>query len=105
MSANEKQDRGKTFSSIRVVECGAGISAAFAAKMLADLGADVIKVEQPEGDLTRRRGPFPNDEPHPEKSALFAYLNINKRGVVTDLTRAEGREMLARLLQRATRDP
>ncbi len=102
MSSSEKPRTGaRPFSSIRVVECGAGISAAFATKMLADLGADVIKVEQPEGDWTRRRGPFPNDEPHPEKSALFAYLNINKRGVVADLSRAEGREMLARLLERA----
>lgn len=102
MSASEKQQAGaRPFSSIRVVECGSGISAAFATKMLADLGADVIKVEQPEGDWTRRRGPFPNDQPDPEKSALFAYLNINKRGVIADLTRAEGREMLALLLERA----
>ncbi len=102
MSTSEKRDRpAGPFGAIRVVECGAGVSAAFAAKMLADLGADVVKVEPPEGDWTRRRGPFPNDEPDPERSALFAYLNINKRGVVADLTRAEGREMLGRLLERA----
>ena len=102
MSTSEKQDKpAGPFGAIRVVECGAGVSAAFAAKMLADLGADVVKVEPPEGDWTRRRGPFPNDEPDPERSALFAYLNINKRGVVADLTRAEGREMLGRLLERA----
>jgi|YelNatPaOPRAMG01_1025707.scaffolds.fasta_scaffold08630_3 crotonobetainyl-CoA:carnitine CoA-transferase CaiB-like acyl-CoA transferase len=102
MTASEKQDKpGSPFGAIRVVECGAGVSAAFAARMLADLGAEVVKVEPPEGDWTRRRGPFPKDEPDPEKSALYAYLNINKRGVVADLTRAEGRELLGRLLERA----
>ena len=49
------------FKAIKIVECGQGVSAAFGAKLLADLGADVIKVEPPEGDLTRRRGPFPQD--------------------------------------------
>ena len=89
------------FSALKIVECGQGISAAFAAKLLADLGADVIKVEPPEGDLTRRRGPFPENMPDPEKSGLFTYLNVNKRGVVADLTKADGRELFARLLERA----
>jgi crotonobetainyl-CoA:carnitine CoA-transferase CaiB-like acyl-CoA transferase len=89
------------FSALKIVECGHGISAAFAAKLLADLGADVIKVEPPEGDLTRRRGPFPEDKPDPEKSGLFTYLNVNKRGIVADLTKADGRESLAHLLERA----
>jgi len=93
----DKQTRSP-FSAIKVVECGEGISAAFGAKMLADIGAEVVKVESPGGDLTRRRGPFPGDQPDPEKSGLFIYLNANKRGVVADLSRAEGRELLARLL-------
>src|SRR5690349_19204251 len=83
---------------IRVVECGEGVSAAYAAKLLADLGADVVKVEPPGGDLTRRRGPFPDDEVDPEKSGLFVYLNTNKRGIVADLRSAEGQATLARLL-------
>ena len=49
---------------LRVVELGAGIPAAYATKLLADLGADVIKVEPPGGDPLRLHGPFPNDEPH-----------------------------------------
>ncbi len=86
---------------ISVVECGQGVAAAYAAKLMADLGADVIKVEPPSGDLARRRGPFPGNTPHPEKSGLFLYLNANKRGVTLDLTQAEGRELLARLLTKA----
>jgi crotonobetainyl-CoA:carnitine CoA-transferase CaiB-like acyl-CoA transferase len=89
------------FRALKIVECGEGISAAFAAKLLADLGADVIKVEPPQGDLSRRRGPFPEDRPDPEKSGLFTYLNVNKRGVVADLTTADGRELLSRLLEGA----
>lgn len=89
------------FRAIRIVECGQGISAAFATKLLADLGADVIKVEPPEGDLTRRRGPFPGSTPATEKSGLFTYLNLNKRGVVADLTKPRGRHLLSRLLESA----
>jgi crotonobetainyl-CoA:carnitine CoA-transferase CaiB-like acyl-CoA transferase len=89
------------FSALRVVECGQGISAAFAAKLLADLGADVIKVEPPEGDLTRRRGPFPSDSADPEASGLFIYLNVNKRGVVADLAGSGGQRVLSRLLDGA----
>ena len=93
----DKQN-GSPFAAIKVVECGEGIQAAFAAKMLADVGAEVVKVEPPGGDLTRRRGPFPNDQPDPEKSGIYIYLNTNKRGVVADLTRPEGRELLDKLL-------
>ncbi|MGH8011480.1 MAG: CaiB/BaiF CoA transferase family protein [Candidatus Binataceae bacterium] len=89
------------FSVIKVVECGEGISAAFGAKMLADLGAEVIKVEPPSGDLARRRGPFPNHQSDPEKSGIFIYLNANKRGVTADLGREEGRDLLASLLKGA----
>ncbi len=90
-----------SFSGLRIVECGEGVSAAFGAKLLADLGAEVIKIESPEGDLTRRRGPYPNDKPDQEKSGLFIYLNANKRGVTADLERAEGREMLRNLIEHA----
>lgn len=95
------KQRPSPFAAIKVVECGEGISAAYGAKMLADIGADVIKVESPAGDSVRRRGPFPKDQPDPEKSGTFIYLNTNKRGVVADLKRPEGRELLAKLLERA----
>lgn len=83
---------------LRVIEAGEGASAAFAAKLLADLGADVVKIEDPErGDVSRTRGPFPGNTPHPEKSGTFLYLNTNKRGITIDLTHPRGREALARL--------
>jgi crotonobetainyl-CoA:carnitine CoA-transferase CaiB-like acyl-CoA transferase len=94
-------NRPSPFSAIKIVESGEGVAAAFCAKLLADLAAEVVKVEPPGGDLTRRRGPFPDDQPDPEKSGLFVSLNANKRGVVADLKQAEGRDLLARLLERA----
>jgi crotonobetainyl-CoA:carnitine CoA-transferase CaiB-like acyl-CoA transferase len=62
------------------------VAAPYCAKLLADLGADVVKVEAPGlGDPARRRGPFPDDVPHLERSALFLYLNTSKRGITLDL--------------------
>ena len=84
-----------------VVECGGGLAGAFAAKAMADYGADVIKVEPPGGDPARTRGPFPGDVPHVEKSGQFLYLNANKRGVTLDLGADEGRTALHRLLRGA----
>jgi len=84
---------------LRVVELGGGISAAYAARLLADFGADVIKVEPPgAGDPARRAGPFPDDLPHAEKSGLFLYLNTSKRGITLDVTTDTGAALLARLL-------
>jgi len=85
---------------LRVVECGDGVAAAYAGKLLADLGAAVVKVEAPDGDSTRRRGPFPGGEAHRERSGLFLYLNANKRGVMLDLGRDPDRAALGRLLDR-----
>ncbi|MDA1002720.1 MAG: CoA transferase [Chloroflexi bacterium] len=83
---------------LRVVELGDFISAPYAGKLLADLGADVIKVESPAGDGARAHGPFPDDEPHPERSGLFLFLNANKRSVVLDLDTTEGRADFERLV-------
>lgn len=87
---------------VYVVELGQAVSAPFCAKLLADYGAEVIKVELPgDGDVARSWGPFPGDEPHPEKSGLFFSLNTNKRGVTLDPGTEQGREQLLRLLARA----
>ena len=84
-----------------MVECGDGVSAPFAAKLLADLGADVIKVEPPAGDRSRRLGPFPGDEPNPERSAQYIALNTNKRGLTLDLDTSTGHRLLLELLRDA----
>ena len=76
---------------LRVLELGEGVSAAYATKLMADLGADVIKVEELEGDRARRRGPFPGGADDPERSGIFLYLNTNKRGVALDLRRDRAR--------------
>jgi crotonobetainyl-CoA:carnitine CoA-transferase CaiB-like acyl-CoA transferase len=65
---------------LRVVEIADEISGPYCGKLLAELGADVTKVEAPEGDPLRRWGPFRNDQPDPDRSGLFAYLNAGKRG-------------------------
>ena len=88
-------------SGVKVVECGNLVSAAFMAKLFADFGAEVIKVEEPEGDLARKRGPFPGDTPHPDKSGLFLYLNTNKLGVTLNLREPRGHALLQSLCAQA----
>ena len=72
---------------VRVLELGEMVSAAYASKLIGDLGAEVIKVEEPGGDPARQRGPFPDDRADPEKSGTFLALNTNKRGLSLDLVR------------------
>ena len=87
---------------VRVVEWGDFISAPFCGKVLAELGADVIKVEPPSlGDSSRRSGPFPDNLPDPERSGLFLVNNINKRSVSLDLETFTGRELFGSLLESA----
>ena len=86
---------------LRVVELGEGVAVPYAGKLLADLGADVAKVEPPEGDRARRAGPFPGGRPDPEASALFLYGNTNKRGLVLDVADANDRRALDSLLGQA----
>src|SRR2546426_10082904 len=87
---------------LRVLEVGDLVSAPYATKLLADLGADVVKIERPGGgDLARQRGPFLGGASHPEKSGLFLYLNANKRGITLDLGHPRGQEAFGRLVARA----
>ena len=88
-------------SQVTVVECGEGITAAFAGRLLADLGAGVIKVESPQGDITRLRGAFSGGAGDAENSGLFLYLNAGKRGITLDLHNAGERAKLQTLLGRA----
>ncbi|MBV1876169.1 MAG: CoA transferase [Pseudomonadales bacterium] len=87
-----------TAANLHVLELGDSVASAYAAKLLADHGADVIKVEPTTGDQTRHRGPFPNDVPNPENSGLFLAINVNKRGICLDLTIPADLETLKRLI-------
>lgn len=86
---------------LKVVEFGDSTAGPYAAKLLGDYGAEVVKIEGPGGDSTRRRGPFPGGRADPEASGLFLYLNINKYGITLDVDQSDGRAMLDRLLARA----
>ncbi len=90
-----------TLAGLKVVELGSFVAAPYATKLLADQGAEVVKIEPPLGDLARRVGPFPGDIPHPEKSGFFLYLNHNKLGVTLDIGVPTGRDILKRLLKDA----
>jgi len=87
---------------LRVVELGESVSAPYCSKLLADMGAGVVKIERPGvGDQNREYGPFLNDQPHHERSGLFLYLNANKQGVTLDLETPTGREILGGLLAKS----
>jgi crotonobetainyl-CoA:carnitine CoA-transferase CaiB-like acyl-CoA transferase len=84
-----------------VLDLTEGVAGPNCTKQLADYGARVVKVERPGGDPARRLGPFPGDEPHPERSGLFLLLNTNKESVVVDLARPEGAALVRALAERA----
>jgi CoA:oxalate CoA-transferase len=86
----------------RIIDLSTNPMGGYATRMLAAYGAEVIKVEQPgTGDPTRSLGPFPNDEPHPERCATSLFLDFNKKSVTLDLRQPRGRELLDALLARA----
>jgi benzylsuccinate CoA-transferase BbsE subunit len=86
---------------LRVVEL-CGELGQYAGKLLADLGAEVVKVEPPEGSSARRIGPFVKDVPGPDRSLNFWYHNTNKRSLVLDYYRDESdRSRLRDLILRA----
>ena len=89
-------------SDLRVIDLTHGIAGPYCTKLLADFGADVIKVERPgSGDYARAEGPFPQDVPHPEKSGLFLHLNTNKRSFILDLKTTQAVEVVKELVKSA----
>ena len=84
----------------RVLDLGGPLSL-HCTKLLADMGADVIKVEAPSGDESRRIPPFKDDAPHPEKSLYFLHFNTNKRGITLDVEKPDGRAILLELCKKA----
>jgi crotonobetainyl-CoA:carnitine CoA-transferase CaiB-like acyl-CoA transferase len=85
---------------LRVLDLG-DESGFLAGKVLGDLGADVIKVEPPGGDLRGRRAPYLRGEADPEKSLAWLALNTSKRGITLDLGCDAGRDLARRLAARA----
>ena len=84
------------------MEVAHSLSGAFCAKLLADQGANTIKVEPPGwGDPARREPPFINGVSDPEASSIFLAFNTNKRGITLDIEQPQGRELLLRLVSDA----
>ena len=87
---------------LKVLELGQFISAPYCGKLLADMGAEVIKIEPPgSGEWARQYGPFLDDGPHPERSGTFLYLNANKLGITLDLMTTTGRGICNELVARS----
>jgi crotonobetainyl-CoA:carnitine CoA-transferase CaiB-like acyl-CoA transferase len=92
----------EALADLRILDLSQGIAGPYCTKWFSDFGARVTKVETPgTGDVSRSLGPFPGDEPHPEKSALFLYLNTRKRSLTLDLDREAGQAIFRRLLEGA----
>lgn len=87
---------------LKVLDLSQWISGPFCTKLLADFGAEVIKIENPKGgDPLRRLGPFPGETSDPEKSGLFLYLNTNKKSITLNLKLEAGVKIFKQLVQEA----
>jgi crotonobetainyl-CoA:carnitine CoA-transferase CaiB-like acyl-CoA transferase len=85
---------------MRVLDCSQDIAGPFCTKILAGLGAEVIKIEPPgTGDRSRRVGPFVHDTPQVEQSATFLYLNTGKKSLTLDVQSPTGAAIAQRLVQ------
>jgi crotonobetainyl-CoA:carnitine CoA-transferase CaiB-like acyl-CoA transferase len=83
---------------VRVLELAQEISGPFCGKLLAEFGAQVIKVEPPSGDMTRHRAPFAHDQPDPEGGLEYLYLNTAKRSITLHLGCRTGMRLFGALL-------
>jgi crotonobetainyl-CoA:carnitine CoA-transferase CaiB-like acyl-CoA transferase len=87
---------------VRVLDLTHHITGPYCTKLFADYGAEVIKIEDPEGgDAARRMGPFLKDDPHLEKSGLFLHLNSSKKSVTVDIETRAGRDIVLKLAKDA----
>ena len=92
----------RALSGLVVLDLSENISGPYSTKLLADYGAEVIKIEKPPlGDSSRRAGPFPNDQPDLEKSGLFLLLNTSKKSITLNLESEKGPQIFKRLVERA----
>jgi CoA:oxalate CoA-transferase len=88
-------------SDLRVLDLSQDVAGPYCARLLADFGADVIKVEPPGGEPGRELAPLLGDAPGPLRSGLFAWLNLNKRGISLNLDSTRGQAMLRALARQA----
>jgi len=88
-------------SDIRVLDVSTGVAGPFCARLLGDFGADVVKVEPPGGDPARGLEPLVPERDGGLRSAFFAYLNADKRGIVVDLESAGGQALFRALARQA----
>src|SRR4030066_1771729 len=91
----------QVLSDVRILDLTWYIAGPYCTKLLADYGADVIKVERPgAGDGARGLGPFYRDKSHPERSGLFLHLNTNKKGITLNLKSETGKKILKELVKK-----
>lgn len=86
---------------LTVLDFTSHLAGPYCTRLLADMGARVIKVERPGGDPARALQPFLGDQPGPDRGATWHYLNTNKESVVVDLTRPAAGDVVRRLMARA----
>lgn len=92
----------QALAGLKVIELGNLVSAPYCCKLMADLGAEVIKIEKPGmGDVARSMEPFAGDIPGTERSGLFLYLNTNKLSVTLDLQTNKGKAIFKDLIKDA----
>ena len=102
VNKNTKGLPERALDGVKVLEYCSLVSGPYCTKTMADLGAEVIKIEPPvDGDPARRMPPFPEDKPHREKSGLFFYLNTNKQGITLDPEKPEGKQIFLDLAKEA----
>lgn len=93
--------RAGTLEGIRVIDLTQMLAGPYCTQMLADQGADVIKIEPPLGDSSRKLGPYRADDQARQVGGYFASVNRNKKSIVIDLKSEDGRALLRRLVRTA----
>ena len=86
---------------IRILDCTKAIAGPWSTMMLADLGADVIKIEAPRGDLQRPMAPYTREDEERAYGGSFSVYNRNKRGIVLDFTLPSDKEIFLELVDSA----
>ena len=94
-------DRTGPLCEVRILDCTQALAGPYCTMLLADLGADVVKIEPPRGDMARALGPRPVDGEGCDYGGYFASINRNKRSAVLDLKQAADRDIFLRLVESA----